>query len=135
MATATLSDSYWLSQSTVFRDRVQTALIVYCNTVESEVPTGVTGSMPTSVHIARANFVKTIQNPSNFANWLVLFVNAAASDGNVIAAATAASTTYVPITTAAIGDTQAADGQTPIISSTLISNAIASAFNTFVPGI
>lgn len=135
MATATLSDSYWLSQSTVFKNRVQTALIVFCNTVETEVPTGVTGTMPTSVHLSRTNFLKTIQNPGSFTNWLTLFVNAAASDANLIAAATQASTTYVPITSATIGDTQAADGQTPIITSTLINNAIAAAFNTFVPGI
>lgn len=135
MATATLSDSFWLSQSTVFKNRVQTALIVFCNTVEAETPTGVTGTMPTSVHVARSNFVKTIQNPINFSSWLTLFVQAAAADGNVIAAATQASATYVPITSGTVGDTQAADGQTPIVTTTLINNAIAAAFNTFVPGI
>lgn len=135
MATATLSDSFWLSQSTVFKNRVQTALIIFLNTVETEIPTGVTGTMPNSVHQSRMNFVKSIQNPSTFTNWLPLFVNAAASDANLIAAATQAATTYVPITSATIGDTQAADGQTPIVTSILISNAIAAAFNTFVPGI
>lgn len=133
--TPTQSDSYWLSQSTVFKNRVQTALIIYCNTVETETPTGVTGTMPNTVHAARNNFVKNVQNPSNFANYLTLFVQAAASDGNVISAATQATTAYTPITSAATGDTAAADGQSPNVTATLISNAVASAFNTFVPGI
>ena len=133
--TPTASDSAFLAQSTNFKLRVQTDLIVFCNTVETEVPTGVTGTMPTTVHVARVNFVKTIQNPANFNNWLPLFVQAAAADGNVISAATVAATNYTPITTIPIADTQAADGQTPIISRTLIQNAIAAAFNTFVPSI
>lgn len=135
MATPTQSDSYWLSQSTVFKNRCQTALIVFCNTIETEIPTGVSGTMPTLVHIARMNFVKTIMQPSQFSSWLTLFTNAAASDGNVINAATQVSTTYTPITTAAQGDTAAADGQTPLVSTSLISNAIAAAFDTYVPGI
>lgn len=133
--TPTLSDSYFLSQSTVFKQRVQTALVTYLNTVETEIPTGVTGTMPTVVHLARSQFVKTIQNPANFSSWLTLFVQVASADANVISAATEATTNYTPITTSGIGDTQAADGQTPIISATLISNSIAAAFNTLVPGI
>lgn len=135
VATATLSDSYWLSQSGVFKNRVQTALMTYCNTVETEAITGVTGTMPSSVHQARMNFIKTILSPNQFSSWLPQFVMAAAADGNVIAAATQASSTYVAITSIALGDQQAADGQTPIVSATLISNAVAAAFNTFVPGV
>ena len=133
--TPTATDSFFLSQSTNFKQRVQTDLIVFCNTVETEAPTGVTGTMPNLVHQARASFVKVIQNPANFTNWLTLFVQAAAADGNVISAATVAATNYTPITTIPIADGQAADGQSPIISRTLIQNAIAAAFNTFVPGI
>lgn len=133
--TPTLSDSYWLSQSTVFKGRVQTALATYLNTVETEVPTGVTGTMPTSVHEARMNFVKTVITPSNFPSWLGQFAITAAADANVIAAATQASTNYTPITSAAVGDTAAADGQSPNLTATLISNSIAAAFNTFVPNI
>lgn len=131
--TATLSDSYFLSQSTVFKQRVETSLVTYCNTVENEIPTGVTGTMPTTVHQARDQFVKTITTPSQFATWLTQFVDAAASDGNVIAAATNAASNYTPITSVALGDSAAAEGG--LVTATLISNAVAAAFNTFVPGI
>lgn len=133
--TPTESDSYWLSQSTVFKGRVQTALATYLNTVEGEVPTGVTGTMPNSVHFARMNFVKTVNNPANFLSWLSQFAISAAADANVIAAATQSATNYTPITSAATGDTAAADGQSPNLTATLISNAVAACFNTFVPGI
>jgi|SRR5215467_5256166 len=133
--TPTATDSAFLATSTNFKLRVQTDLIVFCNTVETEVPTGVTGTMPNHVHEARMNFVKTIQNPANFTNWLTLFVQSAAADANVISAATVAATNYTPIPDTTTANTQSADGQTPIISRTLIQNAIAASFNTFVPGI
>lgn len=131
--TATQSDSYWLSQSPVFQHRVSSALVTYCETVVNEVPTGVTGSMPNTVHQARAQFVKTILNPVSWASWLTQFVTAAAADGNVIAAATNAASNYTPITSAALGDTAAAEGGA--VTATLTSNAVAAAFNPFVPGI
>lgn len=135
MATATLSDSYWLSQSTVFKNRVQVALLTYCNTVTNETPTGPTGTMPTATHQLRRQQVANIVNPGSFTSWLTQFTDLAAADGNVIAAATQASTTYSPITTAAGGDTAAADGQTPLVTTTLILNAIAAAFNSTVQGL
>lgn len=135
MATPTLSDSYWLAQSTVFKTRVQTALFTYCNTVTSETPTGPTGTMPTLTHQARKQQVANILNPGSFNNWLVQFCAIAAADGNVIAAATNAASTYSAITTQAQGDTAAADGQTPLITTTLINNAIAAGFNSTVSGI
>lgn len=133
--TPTLTDSYFLGQSAVFKQRVQTALVQYCNTIDNEVPTGVTGTMPTVVHQARKAMVQAILNPTNFANWLLQFTMLASADANVIAAATQASTTYTPITTQTLGDTAAADGQTPLIATTLISNAIAAAFNSVVSGV
>jgi len=135
MATATLSDSYWLGQSTVFKNRVQVSLLTYCNTVTSETPTGPTGSMPTSTHQQRKNQVAAILNPSSFNNWLTQFTNLAASDSNVIAAATNAASTYSAITTITQGDAAAADGQTPLITITLINNAVAASFNSTVSGI
>lgn len=133
--TPTLSDSYWLAQSVVFQHRVQSALLTYCNTVSNETPTGISGSNPSFVHQARKNQVANILNPSSFANWLQQFTMMAAIDGNLIAAATVATGTYVPITSGAVGDTQAADGQSPIVTTTLINNAVAAAFNSFISGI
>lgn len=135
MATPTLSDSFFLAQSTVFKNRVQTALLVFCNTINNEVPTGVTGTMPVVVHQARKQMVQAILQPSAFTNWLTQFTLLAAADANVIAAATQASTTYTAITSAATGDTAAADGQSPNVTTTLINNAIAAAFNAIVPGV
>lgn len=131
--TATLTDSYWLGQSTVFAHRVQTGLYVTLENVAGETPTGLTGALPTLIHIARAAFVKTVTNPSQFSSWLTQFINAAAADATVIAAATNASSNYTPITSVAIGDTAAAESG--LITTAMISNALSSAFDTFVPGI
>jgi hypothetical protein len=132
--TPTDTDSYWLSQSPVFSHRVQTALMVYMGVVESEIPTGVTGSMPEVVHNARAAFLKQIDSSqTTLQDALARFIIAAASDANVIAAATNASSNYTPITSASLGDTAAAEGG--LVTTTLISNAVAAAFDTFVPGI
>lgn len=133
MATPTLSDSYWLAQSGVFKNRVQTALFVYCNTVTSETPSN--GAAGAYIHQQRRNQVANILNPSSFVAWLGQFTNIAAADGNVIAAATNSASTYSAITTQAQGDTAAADGQTPLVSGTLISNAIAAGFNSTVTGL
>lgn len=119
----------------MFKNRVQVAFMTYCNTVTSETPTGPTGSMPTLTHQARKQQVASMLNPTNFANWLTQVVGMASADGNLIAAATNAASTYSAITTIAQGDAAAADGQTPLITTTLISNAVAAAFNSLVPGI
>jgi hypothetical protein len=131
--TPTLSDSFWLSQSTVFKNRVQTSLQIFCNVVSTESPSSSAGG--TYVHQQRKAQVALMLNPANFPSWLTTFVNLAASDANVIAAATQSTTNYAPITSAAIGDTAAADGQAPNLTSTLISNAIAASFNSVVIGI
>lgn len=131
--TPTDSDSYWLSQSAVFAHRVQNALEVTLENVAGETPTGLTGALPTLIHNARAAFVKTVTNPANAAAWLAQFVEAAAADATVIAAATNASTNYTPITSAALGDTAAAESG--LITTTMLHNAVASAYDTFVPGI
>ncbi len=133
--TPTLSDSYWLSQSSSFKNRVASSLLTYCNTISSEAITGTTGAMPTSVHNARKNQVANILNPGSFPNWLTQFTMMASIDASVIAAATVASGTYVPITSASVADAQATDGQSPLISATLINNAVAAAFNSFISNI
>lgn len=143
IGTATLSDSYFLGQSPIFANRVGISLRVECNTITNETPTGLTGSMPTYLHNLRRNLVDQITSPSNFSSWLVQFTTWAASDGNLIAAATGAATNYIPITQASgstgtttlqSGDNAAADGPAPAITTTLISNAIAASFNTFISG-
>lgn len=131
--TPTLSDSYWLSQSTVFKNRVTTALLIYCNTVTNETPSNAAAGA--YVHQQRRNQVANVLNPSSFQNWLTQYVSVAAADGNVIAAATQSASNYTPITTASLGDTAAADGQTPLVTTTLINNAIAASFNSFVANI
>jgi hypothetical protein len=131
--TPTDSDSYWLGQSAVFSHRVQTELMKTLENVAGETPTGLTGAIPTLIHNARASFVKTVTNPSAFPTWLAQFITAAAADANVISAATNASVTYTPITSAALGDVGAAEGG--LLTSAILATAIASSFDTFVPGI
>jgi hypothetical protein len=131
--TPTESDSYWLSQSTVFAHRVQVAMIVLSESVENEAITGTGGTMPTLTHEARVSFVKTIQNPSQAATWLPQFIEAAAADPTLIAAATVAATNYTPITSVALGDAAAAEGGP--VTTALVNNALSAAFDTFVPGI
>jgi hypothetical protein len=131
--TATATDGYWLGQSTVFAHRVQTSLMQVLENVAGETPTGLTGALPTLIHLARASFVKTVVNPSVFPSWLAQFVIAAAADPSVLSAATNATVNYTPITTVALGDTAAAESG--LITTSILSAAIASAFDTFVPGI
>ena len=131
--TPTQGDSYWLSQSTVFKARVQTALMLTCEAVSSEAITGITGTMPTTIHAQRKGFGATVLNPANFSSWLGQFTMAAACDSAVISAATLASTNYTPITSQATGDAAAAQGGN--IPDTTISNAISASFNTFISGI
>lgn len=131
--TPTLSDSYWLSQSGVFQNRVSMALRTYCNVISSETPSSAAAG--SYVHQQRKNQVAAILNPASFASWVTVFAGLAAGDTNVIAAATQSAANYSAITSAALGDTAAADGQSPNVTSTLISNAIAAAFNSVVPGI
>lgn len=131
--TPTDSDSYWLAQSTVFAHRAQTALLVVLENVAGETPTGLTGALPTLIHNARAAFVKTVTNPAQFSTWLAEFVTAAAADANVIAAATNAASNYTPITSASLGDTAAAEGG--LVTTAILQTAVATSFDTFVPGI
>ena len=136
--TPTLSDSYWLAQSGVFKNRVASALFQTCANISSEAVSGVTGTMPNSVHLARKGQVANILNPANFTNWLTQFTMACANDtstGGVIQLATASATAYLAITSGANGDSVAADGQTPQITTAAILNACSAAFNQFIGGI
>lgn len=126
--TPTLSDSYWLGQSAILSQRVQVAFTIYCGVVTNE-GTGVTG------HAQRKAQVITMLAPANFTQWVQIFTMFVAYDANLIAAATQSSTNYTPITTPQAGDLAAADGQSPNVTSILISNAIAASFNNVVGGI
>lgn len=131
--TPTDSDSYWLGQSTVFAHRVQTAWDVVLENVAGETPTGLTGAIPTLIHNARAAYVKTATTPSQYSQILAEVVNLASSDANVIAAATNSASNYTPITSATIGDTAAAEGG--LVTTSILQAAVASLFDTLVPGI
>lgn len=131
--TPTDTDSYWLGQSSVFAHRVQTAWNIVLENVAGETPTGLTGAMPTLIHNARAAFVKTATSTAQYSQILAEVVNFAASDANVIAAATNAASNYTPITSAALGDTAAAEGG--LVTTAILQTAVSSLFDTLVPGI
>src|ERR1700680_555883 len=92
--TATLADSSNLSNSAIFKGRVQSALVETCTAINSE---GISSTMPLVLHAARKSFVVQILNPGNFANWLIMFTVLAAADPTTVAAATLAATNYTPV--------------------------------------
>src|SRR5258706_4783141 len=103
MAAPTLTDSFWLTQSPNFKNRVQSALMTTCFAVNTEATTGITGTMPNSVHAARKNFVAQILNPVQFSQWLTQFVFGCSVDSATVAAATGAAS----LTNVATADTAA----------------------------
>lgn len=122
-ATANFTDMSILATDTVFGNRVQASLTVFCwNTVLSESITAAT--LPQ--HVARKNYCSQVLN--NPTNYKAIFVNLAAANQTVANDATAGGT-LVGMTGAQIATAAAAvlDGD--------ISNAIAAAFNAFVNGI
>lgn len=133
--TATLNDSYYLSQSAVFKGRIQSGLLQTCENINSEAATGITGNMPNLVHSARKNLVSTILNPATFPNWLTQFTMLASVDNTVISAATQAANNYSSIFTSSQADIAAASSSAPLITDTMVLNAISAAFNSAVPGI
>lgn len=122
-ATANFTDMSILATDTVFGNRVQAALTVFCwNTVLSESITAATLAQ----HIARKTYcVNVLNSPSSFKP---IFVNLAAANQTVANDATAGGT-LVGMT-----GTQVATAAASVLD-TDISNAIAAAFNAFVNGI
>jgi hypothetical protein len=129
MAAPTLTDSFWLTQSTNFKNRVQSALLTTCFSINSEATTGITGTMPNAVHAARKNFVAQILNVAQFSNWLTQFVFACSVDSATVTAATGGGS----LTTVVTADTAAAQGGP--ITDAMLDNACSAVFNAFIPGI
>src|SRR5580704_14369631 len=129
MAAPTLTDSFWLTQSTNFKNRVQSALVTTCTSINSEPTTGVTGAMPNAVHAARKALVAQILNPAQFSNWLTQFVFACSVDSATVTAATGAAS----LTSIATADAAAAQGGA--MTDVMFLNACSAAFNAFITGI
>jgi hypothetical protein len=124
--TPTLSDSFNLSNSAIFKGRVQISLVSTCMNINSEA---ISGTMPLALHLLRKNQVAQILNPANFSTWVSQFALLAAANATVVSDATTATTNYVPITTST-GDTVQ-----PNIPDTDINNAVSAAFNAVIPGV
>lgn len=120
---ASHSDSYQLSQSPVFQNRVQAALLAACINVSTE-------GWGVAFHRERSTFVNSIlSNTTSFGANVTLFSNSSATDATVLADATQNGTVVL---TTGNRDTQAA-----LVTDAHIDNAISSQFNAFVrePGI
>lgn len=126
MAAPTLTDSFWLTQSANFKNRVQSALLTQCFNINSEA---LSASMPLALHLARKNFVSQILNFSQFQSWLGQFVFAVSVDSATVTAATGAGS----LTSQATADTAAA--QAGPITDTMLNNAASAVFNAFIPNI
>ena len=120
---ASHSDSYQLSQSPLYQNRVQAALLLYLASVESE--NGAANPWNVAWHRERTSFVNLIlSSPISMGNFVNLFAATSSTDAFVLSDATAGGT--VPLT-AGNRDTQQA-----LVSDTHIDNAIASQFNSFI---
>lgn len=128
-----LQDSYWLSQSTVFKNRVAPALIDLAVQVDTETigPNSSSGQIPFSVHQLRKQQSANILNFSQFQNWLTQFTFIAACNAAVIAAALSSTTTAFVGSSQA--DAAAASSSNPLISDTLINNAVFAGFQATIP--
>lgn len=126
MATPTLTDSYWLSQSANFKNRVQSALLTTCFNINSEA---ISSTMPLALHIARKSFVSQILSFQVFQSWLTQFVFACSVDNATVTAATAGGS----LTSQATADTAAAQGGP--ITDTMLLNACSAAFNAFIANV
>jgi hypothetical protein len=117
---ASFSDSYQLSQSVVFQNRVQSALVTYFGTITNEGGTVL-------FHKERIRYISMVMGGTNTANLtasVTLFTYVAAADAIALADATQAGTVVL---TSANRDAQGA-----LVSDQHISNAIAAQFNQFI---
>src|ERR1700751_5679192 len=86
---ASFSDSYQLSQSVVFQNRVQSALVTYFGTINNE------NASSTPFHRERTRYISMIMGSTNTANLTAavsLFTYVAAADTTALADATQAGT-------------------------------------------
>lgn len=123
MATANLTDMSILAGDQTFQNRVAEALFIYCwNTVPSESITAAS----VSLHNARKNYAAgVLNNPNTFKP---LFVNVVASNQIVANDATTNGTLV------GLGSSQVATAAA-LATDTDITNAVAAAFNAFIPGV
>jgi hypothetical protein len=115
---ASHSDSYQLSQSVPFQNRVQSSLLSACVSIANE-------GWAVAFHRERTTFIaSTLSTSSTLASAVLLFTSTVACDANVLADATQGGT--VPLTGAN------RDAQGAIVSDAHIDAAIASQFNAYI---
>jgi hypothetical protein len=118
---ASYSDSWQLSQSTNFLNRVQSALTSACVSIANE-------ARSVAFHPQRANFAATILGYTAGSNpYIQLFCNTVSCDTTCIGDATQGGTVVL---TAANRDAQGA-----LVTDAHILAAVSSDFNTFIQGI
>lgn len=123
MATANFNDMQTLATDPVFGNRVMVAVITYCQTVANE---SLSSTMPLILHVARKNLAAAIMN--NPTLYKPLFVNVASTNQTVANDATVSGTI--------VGQTGATLATSALLcTDTDISNAIASAFNSFISNV
>jgi hypothetical protein len=124
MAIANLNDMQTLATDTVFGNRVQMSLTIYCIvTISSEVTSS---TLPRSVDTARKNYAAQVLNNPTF--YKPLFVLACASNQFVANDATASGTI--------VGQQGATLASSALLcTDNDINNAVSAAFNAFVSGI
>lgn len=123
MAIANLNDMQTLATDPTFQARVAMSLYQYCS---STVPNEAISAATLALHIARKNFAtQVLNNPTSYSK---LFVNAAAANQTVANDATTNGTI--------VGQTGATLQTSALLcTDTDINNAVAAAFNSFIPGI
>jgi hypothetical protein len=117
---ASRSDSYILGQSVAFQNRAQQSMVATCIAISSEGGT-------VAHHSARLALVHQIlANPTQFANYVVMFSSAVATDATVLADATQAGT--VVLTTGNVAT------QSALVTDAHLDSATSGMFNAFVQG-
>ena len=123
MATATLNDMSVLASDLTFQARVGQSLFIYC---WSTVPGETVGSSNLAQHIARKNFSAQILN--NPTTYKPLFVNVVSAN-QIVANDATTNGSIVGLASSAIA------AAALLCTDSDINNAIAAAFNAFIPGI
>jgi len=123
MAVANLTDMSLLLNDATFGNRVAVSLYTYCwSTVTSEAITAAS----LSLHVARKNYAAQILNSPK--TYTPLFVNVVAANQTCANDATA-SGTLVGMASSQVAVAAA------LVTDTDIGNAVATAFNAFIPGV
>lgn len=123
MAIANLTDMSILATDATFQNRVAESLFIFC---WSTIPGEAVSASNMAQHIARKNLAAAILN--NPSNYKPLFVNVVAANQTCANDATTGGT-LVGMTPTQIATAAAA------VLDTDINNAVAAAFNAFIPGL